>query len=152
MKRALTIGVLIVCVLIGVLVAILLVRKVQSQRVTSQIEHAGGFVGSVQPPPWMNPVYDLVCHIDFFCVPYQLILDGRSASDTVLTLAKELKYLRVLEISEATLTSQQVELLRGMTQLENISLRECIVPEGALDLLENSLPKVEVTTEGERSE
>jgi hypothetical protein len=62
-----------------------------------------------------------------------------------LPLARDLRYLRILDLYDATLTTHQVELLRDLTQLESIRLHKCVVPEAALDQLKRYLPNIQVT-------
>jgi hypothetical protein len=145
MKKLSVICILAVCALVDAPLVLLVGGQMESRRVTSQIKRAGGFVGAMQPAPWLNPVYDIVCRIDFCCEPYQLIFDDRSNYDEALPLARDLRYLRILDLYDATLTTHQVELLRDLTQLESIRLHKCVVPEGALDQLKRSLPNIQVT-------
>ena len=164
MRDAFIIVILAVCLLLGVPSVVFLSDQVQSRQVTKKIERAGGFIGSVGPPPWIEPVYHLVWRIHsfwqyqprffpepyrirFLCVPYQLVLNGSSVSDQTLSLAKGLKYLGFLDLYDATITSRQVELLRGLSRLKEMSFHNCVVPEGTLAQLRRSLPNVQIISE-----
>jgi len=137
------IGIVMVVIAMALL-APLAIEEARSNSITSQIEQAGGFVGSSQPPEWRSPVYDLVCRSDFFCRPYQLILEGSEISDETLSLAAQLKHLRVLELTDATIGSAQLAQLERMTQLSSLEFRNCILPEGGVERLRTALPEAKV--------
>jgi hypothetical protein len=134
----------VVCILLLLVLSPLVLDEVRSNSITRQIEQAGGFVGSSQPPEWMAPVYDQVCRIDFICKPYQLILEGSAVSNITLSLAGQLKHLHSLELSKATITQEQLTQLKQMRQLKSLEFRDCILPTGGIQQLRKALPEVKV--------
>lgn len=111
---------------------------------TKRVEQAGGFVGSVQLPDWMNPIYDLVCRLDLFCEPYQIILDRGDVLDKAVAAAQGLPHLRILEIEDTAITHGTLDQIKTMRQLRNLEFRRCSLPKGGVDELRGALPNVEI--------
>lgn len=111
---------------------------------TRRVEHAGGFVGSSQPPDWMNPVYNLICHVDLFLEPYQIILDRDAVADEALPAVQALPHLRILEFEDMAIKRESLDRIKRMRQLETLEFRRCSLPQRALDELHESLPQVKI--------
>jgi hypothetical protein len=139
--------VLVVVIITIALLAPLVIEEARSNSITTQIEQAGGFIGSSQPPEWMDPVYDLVCRSEFFCKPYQLILDGSEMTPEMLSSAAELKHLRCLDLYEAIITKADLKHLKGMKQIDTLSLWRCTLSEITVEELQRALPSVRIVDE-----
>ena len=136
--------ILALCVVLLGLILLFTACRSRISGLTRRVEQAGGFVGSVQPPDWMNPIYDLVCRLDLFCEPYQIILDRDDAFDKAVPAAQGLHHLRILEFEDATIPRTTLDRIKTMRQLKNLEFRRCSLPTGAVDELRVALPDVKV--------
>lgn len=132
------------CLAMIILLSFFATWRISISSLTRRVELAGGFVGSSQPPPWLNPVYDLVSHVDLFLEPYQVILDRDAVADTALPALQDLPHLRLLEFEDLAITPASLGRIRTMNQLETLEFRRCSLPAQGLDGLHKSLPNVRI--------
>lgn len=135
------------CVVVAAIFILFASWRFRINRLTEHIEQAGGFIGSVQPPDWLNPVYDLVCRLDILCEPYQIILGQGDAIDKALRAAQELPHLRVMEFTDVMISEEALKILNEMDQLARLEFRRCALAPTALAELNKSLPKAIIIEE-----
>ena len=132
------------CVVVAALFILFATWRFRINRLTERVEQAGGFIGSVQPPGWLKPVYGLVCRLEVFCEPYQIILDANDAIDEALRAAQELPRLRILELVDITISQETLLLIKTMDQLNRLEFRRCSSSPSALAALHMALAKVNI--------